>query len=161
MKKAFDTTDTMEIDLENQGLGMKVVCGMWTIETKLIDGIFPPYDQVIPKNFDFEVELNTGTLLESINVLMSDRNVGTIITVNGVFSLQTDNPAVGMIETIIDPENNTHEGEDFRLGLRLLYLKEAINPKTETTKMRFQSPLDPMLIENDNGEQSVVMPMRI
>lgn len=161
MKKAFDTSETIEIYMDDHRVGMRVVCGMWTIETRLIQDQFPPYDQVIPKDFDFEVELNTRILIESINVLLSSKDVGARITVNGVVSLQTNTLGVGEIETIVDPLKSTHEGDDSVYGLNLSYLKDAVNPKVETTKMKFQGPLDPIVIENDNGEQSVVMPKGI
>lgn len=59
-------SDAVDVEIAVVGYNMFFEGGQWTVQTRLLDGIFPDYTMVIPKEYMIEVLVSKGELLESI-----------------------------------------------------------------------------------------------
>lgn len=143
---------------------LKLRVGSWTLTTNLVQSEFPPIDQVIPAYCDD----NPRVVVDAKQLAQAFRRVGSLsntrgvrVTVNGAIELSSSDPEVGDASVVVEPAENTHEGDDLVLGLNMAYVVDALATMKGDATLRFGGKLDPVRIEDDRGMLSVVMPMRV
>ena len=132
---------------------------------RLLDGRFPDYQMVIPKNNDHVMQIKRKDFLDMLRrvaVMSSDRYKGT------KFSLQSKNLTL----TAINPELGEakedmpvdYEGVELNLGFNVQYFIETMSAmKSEVVSLAFKDNDSPCLVkgEDDTGFLGVLMPMKI
>lgn len=136
-----------------------------SICTRLVDGQFPAWQQVIPRGNDRVAIVSTGLLTEALrdaSVTASDRIKGVKLTVNGKIRVESSNVERGDFAREIP---GTHEGGDITIGFNAKYLMEAIGPfEGSVVRMEMGGDMDPARILMNGGAGdyvAIVMPMRI
>lgn len=165
LKRLVDEDDAEEIELafaNNSGLARK---GDVTLVMRLIEGEFPNYNQVIPKELSRHLILPTDTLVQAVRrvaLLSSERSRAVKLEIApGQLVISSSNPDLGDAREELDID---YAGESIAVGFNAKYLLDAINAIQEKEiRFSFQDELSPSRITPPDNEKTlaVVMPMRI
>lgn len=134
------------------------------VTSRIIDGIFPDYDQIIPKNHTTEATLLKQDLINALKIstVFSDKFNRVDLTVSPVkklFEIRSQNASVGENTAKIDAELS---GEEISLGFNHKYILDCFQSiKQESVSIRFAGAGKPMVISGA-GEKSflaLIMPL--
>ncbi len=133
--------------------------------TKLVEGKFPDYNRVIPKNHKNIITLGRVSLLASLQrtaILTSDKFKGVRLNIEpGTLRVASNNAEQ---EEAVDELDIDYAGEDIEIGFNVTYLIDALaNMDQDMVKMELaDSNSSALLTIPDNATfKYVVMPMRI
>jgi DNA polymerase III subunit beta len=133
--------------------------------SKLIEGKFPDFNKVIPKNHPKTFEISRVVLqsaLQRVAILTTDKFKGV--------RLVLDTNALTVSASNADQEDATDEldidysGDSIDIGFNVTYLLDLLsNLKTDTIKLFFNDSNASALftLPNEDSFKYVVMPMRI
>ena len=134
-----------------------------TLISRLIDGQFPNYKQLIPETFDYEVSVDRDELLEAV------RRVGLLAQKNAPLRLQfADNTLTVSAES--QDVGRAHEampvqysGDSLAIGFNPEFLEAGLAAVKESpVYLRFISPLRPGLVKGAGDDfLYLVMPIRL
>lgn len=165
LKRLVDEADAEQIDLafaQNTGLARK---GDVTLVMRLIEGEFPNYNQVIPKDLSRHLILAADPLIHSLRrvaLLSSERNRAVKLELgDGQLVISSSNPDLGDAREELDVD---YGGEGLTIGFNARYLLDAISAiGTKDIRISFQDELSPARVSPPDDETilGVVMPMRI
>ncbi len=154
-----DDTITI-VPTENQ---MLFQVGGVILISRLIDGQFPNYRQLIPETFDYEVAVDHDELLEAV------RRVGLLAQKNAPLRMRfADNTLTVSAES--QDVGKAHEampvqysGDDLEIGFNPEFLEAGVAAvKEEAVYLRFISPLRPGLLKGASDDfLYLVMPIRL
>lgn len=133
--------------------------------SKLIDGRFPEYDRVIPKESSNELKADRSefrSALQRTAILSNEkyRGIRLVIRDSGVM-LQAHNPEQEEAEEELSVDYN---GEDIEIGFNVNYLLDALNAvEGDAVTLSVQDSNSSCLIRQPGNEDCtfVVMPMRL
>ncbi len=133
--------------------------------SKLIDGKFPDYDRVIPKESVNELKANRSEFRDALQrtaILSNEkyRGIRLVIRDSGVI-LQAHNPEQEEAEEELEVE---YSGEDIEIGFNVNYLLDALGAvEGDVVTLSVQDSNSSCLIRQPGNEDStfVVMPMRL
>ena len=133
--------------------------------SKLIDGKFPDYDRVIPKESVNELKANRSEFRDALQrtaILSNEkyRGIRLVIRDSGVI-LQAHNPEQEEAEEELEVE---YSGEDIEIGFNVNYLLDALGAvEGDIVTLSVQDSNSSCLIRQPGNEDStfVVMPMRL
>ena len=133
--------------------------------TKLVEGKFPDYNRVIPKNHKNIITLGRVGLLASLQrtaILTSDKFKGVRLNIEpGTLRVASNNAEQ---EEAVDELDIDYAGEEIEIGFNVTYLIDALtNMQQDMVKMELaDSNSSALLTIPDNATfKYVVMPMRI
>ncbi len=139
------------------------------IVSKLIEGPFPQYSNVIPHNFTNTAQARTAELINKIRCVITMANARTHLVRfqinNSTLELSSSDSEVGGFSK--EELAITHEGDDsFCIGFNGLYLTEILNMcKNEDVVLKLTSAVGACIIEPAGGEDMnyffLVMPLRL
>jgi len=141
---------------------LRVRCGPWQLETRLLDEQFPPYNHVIPSKDaqQSQVVFDTAALCMALAQAMKLSERGNIkVCVNGAVVLSPWGSSLGEAELVAPTLQNNHNGPDIELGLDGKYLLDAL-PRAGQVELGLGGPLDPVRVDID-GRLAVIMPLRL
>ncbi|MDA8432803.1 MAG: DNA polymerase III subunit beta, partial [Nitrospiraceae bacterium] len=144
-----------------------VLFGLGEIQflTRLIEGTYPNYDQVIPPANEKKVTVERESFaktLRRVAIMSRERsNAVKVDLTGGLISITSSNPDLGEArdEVAVD-----YTGEEVSLGFNAKYLIDILDAMAaEKVVLELQAPLSPVLIreETDVDYRCVIMPMRI
>lgn len=149
------------------GLGQNQVIfelGGVVLSSRLIDGQFPNYRQLIPESVDHELTLSAPELTGVVRriSLLAQKNAPLRLAFReGELTVSAQTPDVGEAsETIPIP----FHGEPFEIGFNPEFLRDGVESiDTDELVMKLISPLRPGLIESpgDGDFVYLVMPIRL
>ncbi|HEY5643282.1 MAG TPA: DNA polymerase III subunit beta [Woeseiaceae bacterium] len=133
--------------------------------SKLIDGRFPEYERVIPKESSNELKADRGVFraaLQRTAILSNEkyRGIRLVIRDSGVV-LQAHNPEQEEAEEELEVE---YSGEDIEIGFNVNYLLDALGAvEGDEVTLSVQDSNSSCLIRQPGNDDSkfVVMPMRL
>ncbi|MBN2361655.1 MAG: DNA polymerase III subunit beta [Deltaproteobacteria bacterium] len=136
-----------------------------TIVMRLIDGTFPDYEQVIPKETERKIKVKREELTESlrrISLVSSDKSHSVKLELrSGLLRISSQNPDLGEGNEELPVE---YKGSEVNIGFNARYLIDALNAfGTEQVVLELNDDLSPGVVrgDKDDGYICVVMPMRI
>jgi len=139
--------------------------GATVFTTKLIDGKFPDYERVIPKNLDKMVLVGREDLkhgLTRVSILSNEKYKGIRLTFGvGMLHLQAHNPEQEDAQEDIEVE---YQGNDVTIGFNVGYLGEILGAMDcEKVAIDFLDGGSSAVVRDleDNSRLYVVMPMRL
>lgn len=139
--------------------------GNETLYIRLIDGEYPDYQRVIPKENTKFASIPRDKFIGSlrrISLLANERSRGVVTTFSAkTLEVSINNPDLGEAREEIDIE---YKGEKMNVGFNARYFLDVLEVmKDETVIVALNTDLSPCLIksEKDTGFLSVIMPMRI
>ena len=133
--------------------------------SKLIDGKFPDYQQVIPQKCDNEVKSMRNTLHQAFNrtsVLSNEKYRGMRLQLSAnELKATVHNPEQDEAEEVIEV---SYSGDEFEIGFNVTYLLDALSAiKSEEVVMQLKDSNHSCLLfgSDDVNSKYVVMPMRL
>ncbi|MFO0705827.1 MAG: DNA polymerase III subunit beta [Nitrospira sp.] len=133
--------------------------------SRLMEGNYPNYQQVIPKDGGKKISVNRPELesaLRRVSVLSKDKaNAVKLSFSSGKLTLFSSNPDYG---EATEELSATYEGEALNTGFNARYLLDVFSVMDgETISLQMETPLSPCLIQEPEspGFKCVVMPIKI
>lgn len=133
------------------------------LASRLIDGQFPNYRQLIPESFDHRVTLGKELVTAAARriSLLAQRNAPLRLMFSpGKLTLRALTQDVGQAEETLDVD---YDGEEFEIGFNPTYLIDGIEAvDEEDVKLSFTNPLRPGLFSGGEGSFIyLIMPIRL
>jgi len=138
--------------------------GAITLTTRLIEGQFPNYRQLLPESYEHDVRLPRSEFLDVTRRVsqLAQRNAPLRLSfAPGELTVAAETPDVGDAEETMPA---AFEGESLEIGFNPEFLKEGIESvEGEEVLLRLISPLRPGLLQPVEGEdfRYLVMPIRL
>ena len=164
MRSIADDVEEVEILFDDTQVRFRL--GEVEVTSKLIDGSFPDYRQLIPKETEQEVILNKDELIRVTKLAaLFAREVGGSIACetrkdSGTFSVAAVANEFGENDSEIEAEVT----DDARVTLNSRFLIDAINA-LEETKLSFgiSGKLSPVVIRNEKSGKytHIIMPLKV
>jgi DNA polymerase-3 subunit beta len=140
------------------------VAGSILLSTRLIDGQFPNFRQLLPESYEHDVRLPRSDFLDVTRRVsqLAQRNAPLRLSFeSGQLTVAAETPDVGDARETMPA---AFEGEPLEIGFNPEFLKEGIESVSgEELLMRLISPLRPGLLEPVEGDdfRYLVMPIRL
>jgi len=135
------------------------------VSMRLVEGSFPDYRKVIPKETPREVRASRDDLMHTlrrVSILSTERSRGVRFRLSdGSLEVSTNNPDMGEASEELAV---TYSGPAMEVGFNARYLLDvlAVLPEGSELKIGLGDELSPGVVAGDDGNYSyVVMPMRI
>ncbi len=144
---------------------IQAIAESYTFVSKLIEGRFPDYQRVIPKNAEKKIIINRELLKQALTrtaILCNDKIRGILLELKtDVLRILANNSEQELAEEEL---NIDYSGNEFSLAFNVNYLLDVLNTlESEQVELIFSSS-NSLLIVDPNGHPDqafVVMPMRI
>jgi DNA polymerase-3 subunit beta len=153
----------LRVSVTENSLVVKVV--PFTAVIRLIDGEFPDYNQVIPKENDKIIRVNTkefGSCLRRVLTISSDRAEGVKVTLRkGVLELHSSSQDVG---NATEEFAVMYDGSEMSIGFNGRYIIDALNAiDDDECLLELKDESNAVIIRPAAAENPVyvIMPMRI
>jgi DNA polymerase-3 subunit beta len=156
-----DAADSLTVSV-NQGQVVFELGGT-VLSSRLIDGQFPNYRQLLPESVEHELSLSTGELAEVVRrvSLLAQRNAPVRLSFRaGELTVSAQTPDVGEAsETLPVP----FDGGELEIGFNPEFLRDGLDSvESEELVLKLISPLRPGLIESPDGTFIyLIMPIRL
>ena len=133
------------------------------VASRLIDGQFPNYKQLLPDTFDYEVILPKDAFTGAsrrVSLLAQKNAPLRLLFSAGKLTMRALTQDVGQAEESLGVEFG---GEEFEIGFNPAYLIEGIDAVDDAdVKLRFTSPLRPGLVSGAADDfVYLIMPIRL
>ena len=154
-----------EVEVSISSQKIRFSSGKLVLTSKLIDGTFPDYERVIPRNNDKILEADTKQFSEAVDRVSTisfekSRAVKLALSA-GKLSMVVNNPDSGSAEEEI---HVTYDRDAMEIGFNSRYLLDvASQVKAETMRFEFADAGSPTVVRDPKDEHSlfVLMPMRV
>ncbi len=140
----------------------------FTFSVKLVDAVFPPYQQVIPERSERSVRaprLQLQDAVKAVSVAASERTGGIKLSVApGKLRIESENPDSGEGFDELDVD---YDGPELMIGFNAHYVRDVLGSITdEEVLLGVSGELDPAVLRPGTEDQgtsylAVIMPMRI
>ena len=138
--------------------------GEIVLSSRLIDGQFPNYRQLLPESVEHELRLASGELTDVVRriSLLAQKNAPLRLSFSeGTLTVSAQTPDVGGASEAIPVP---FKGESFEIGFNPEFLRDGLESiESEELVLKLISPLRPGLIESpDSGDfVYLIMPIRL
>jgi len=144
---------------------IRVIFSDVTFTSKLVDGKYPNYDSVIPKNTDKQIHADKSSIKQCLirtSILSNEKYRGIKLEIRpGYLKATANNPDHEEAEDEIPID---YDGESVEIGFNVNYLLDAISAlDTDTIELNITDSNGSTLAKavDDEDCQYVVMPMRL
>ena len=157
---AIDDDTISILPTENQIL---FEAGGISLVSRLIDGQFPNYRQLIPETFDHEVAIDHDEFIEAVRrvALLAQKNTPLRLRFSdNTLSVSAESQDVGKAKETIPVQ---YAGDDLEIGFNPEFLEAGVaSVKEPLVYLRFISPLRPGLLKGAGDDfLYLVMPIRL
>ena len=158
-----DSEDKVNISLGTNH--MRVAGGSYTFTSKLVDGKFPDYERVLPRNTDKQLSAEREVLKQSFTraaILSNEKYRGVRMQVeNDLVRITANNPEQEQAEEEVAV---SYAGETIEIGFNVSYMIEALNTlKQSEVQINLADPNSSALMQGKDEAETlyVIMPMRL
>ncbi|MGE0625100.1 MAG: DNA polymerase III subunit beta [Pseudomonadales bacterium] len=144
---------------------LRAARGPYTLTTKLVDGKFPDYEKVVPKDLGRTVTGDRDTLRQAFqraSILSNEKYRGVRLILDGEqLTVQANNPEQEEAEEQVPV---AYDGDRMEIGFNVSYLQDVLNVlDTEQVQLSVSDANSSALIEGMGQDDAVyvVMPMRL
>ena len=166
IRRLFPADEELEIARGDNHLGFR--SPFTVVYTRLIEGPYPPYDQVIPKDNDrvaIADKVALTSALKRMSVIASDQTHRIRLSFNsGILRFSVQTPDLG---EATDELAVRYSGDQLDIGFNVSYLLEILRYiPTEEVKLTFKAPERAATIEPEGWNDPatylcLVMPLRL
>ncbi|HEY0853289.1 MAG TPA: DNA polymerase III subunit beta [Devosia sp.] len=165
VQKLLDGADG-DVKVEVSDTKIRFTLGGVVLLSKLIEGTFPDYDRVTPKNNDKQMNVDKASFaiaVDRVSTIASERG-GKAVKLSvkeGQLELSVTNPDHGTASEELAVE---FEPESFEIGFNARYLLDIIGQiRSENAVFLFNDAGSPTLVKEDGDAKAlyVLMPMRV
>ena len=166
IRRLFEGEDEIEIGRSDNHLGFRSTTTQ--IYTRLIEGPYPNYEQVIPRENDKSLTADKSALaaaLRRMSIVASDQThrIRMAFT-NGACKLSVQTPDLGEAQEELSV---AYEGDSLEIGFNAAYLLEILKyMPTDEVRMTFKAPeraatCEPVGWSDPASYLTLVMPLRL
>jgi DNA polymerase-3 subunit beta len=157
--------ETGKVSITVSGNEAMITLGDSVLSMRLVEGNFPDYQKVIPKETPNRMKVSRDELLHTlrrVSILSSERARGVRFRLSSnTLELSANNPDMGeaIEELAVD-----YGGDEMEIGFNAKYLIDVLTvlPEGGNVEIGFGDELSPGVLRGDDADYSyVVMPMRI
>jgi len=138
----------------------------WILMSRLLEGAFPDYSQVIPEQFSREITVDKKEFLDAVKrvsaVIEGDTKPLKLTLKENTLELKSASPEYG---EAVDEINVDYQDEEFSIGFNAKYIIEAVDVvDTDKVIIKFTNPNAQTLFvpsEETDRYKAIVMPMEI
>jgi len=166
IRRLFAAEEELEVAQGENHLGFR--SPFTSVYTRLIEGPYPSYDQVIPKDNDKVATLDRAALvgaLKRMSVVASDQTHRIRLSFNtGMLKFSVSTPDLGEAQ---DEMPIRYDGDPMDIGFNAAYLLEILRyMPTDEVRMTFRAPERASTLEPDGWSDSakylcLLMPLRL
>jgi DNA polymerase-3 subunit beta len=166
VRRLFGPADEIEIARSDNHLGFRT--GSTVVFSRLIEGPYPNYEQVIPKDNDRSCTVEKDSLaaaLRRVGVVASDQTHRVRLQFSGgTLKLSVSTPDLGEAQ---DEIAVTFDGDPLEIGFNANYLLEILKfMPTDEVRMTFKAPeraatVEPVGWDDPAAYMCLVMPLRL
>jgi len=157
-----DAGETVDLQISAQKIRFEF--GRAALTSKVIDGSFPPYERVIPKDNNRVLTVDNTLFAKAVDRVATisaekSRSVKMAIEPGRVIlTVRNMEAGQGVEELEVD-----YDGEPFEISFNARYLLDVTEQMGAVAEFRFATPGDPtlMLDPTDPDVQYVLMPLRV
>ena len=158
-----DTDEAVQVEIGSNHI--RITTGELRFTSKLIDGRFPDYTRVIPKNANKQLLVNRDLLRQALtrtSILSNEKYRGIRLDVSeNNIKIQAHNPEQ---EEAIEEIDATYSEEDLVVGFNVTYILDVLNVLDSNDVSVLLSDANSSALINQPGSDDcryVVMPMRL
>lgn len=166
VRRLFGPSDEVEIAKSDNHLGFRG--GSRQVFTRLIEGPYPNYEQVIPRENDKSATIDREALasaLRRVGVVASDQTHRVRLSFGGgVLKFSVSTPDLGEAQ---DEISITYDGDSLEIGFNANYLLEVLKyMPTDEVRFTFAAPeraatVEPVGWDDSASYLCLVMPLRL
>ncbi len=165
LKNMLPDGDEKEVSIavgENQA---RFTCDNFTMTTRLIDGEFFSYKQIIPKQFKIELPVEGRSFIKAIERVEPiidnvSKNPVRLTFDNGKIKIKCETQ-MGRVNDIVECDYN---GNEMTIGFNYRYIHDAVvRCEDENIQLNMNSPLNPVIVKSpeDDSYMFMVLPVRL
>ncbi len=136
-----------------------------TLVGRLIEGVYPDYERVLPKNLSIDVEVDSQEFSKSLKTVSvfarENANVVNLRFEQGTLYLGASSGTLGDAEVSLDTKQ---AGDDVTISFNIKFLLDLLRVfEDKGVRIRLNSSTEPALFEplTDKGFLHVIMPVRV
>jgi DNA polymerase-3 subunit beta len=162
IRRIIDGSKTVKVSVSR--VKIKIQTPQTTIVSKLIDGEYPDYERIIPKNNDQLVVLNKRTFfdcVDRVSTVANDKHRSLKLTLEaGKLTLQVNTNDGSLAYEELDVN---YAGDKIEIGFNSRFLLDILSQvDKEDLIMKFKDNTSPAIIEaKDMNSVFVIMPVRV
>ena len=157
--------DEEELVLSVGSNHLRVTQGPYTLTTKLVDGKFPDYEKVIPRDASRVISGDRETLRQAFaraSILSNEKYRGVRLVIDTEqLTIQANNPEQEEAEEVVPV---AYSGDSMEIGFNVSYLQDVLGAlEDEEVRLSVSDANSSALIEGPGAQDAVyvVMPMRL
>src|ERR1700724_942651 len=166
LRKLLDQEGEEQVQLMLDGQLAWLKRGATEVSMRLVEGEFPDYRGVIPKQSKYAVAVGRDALLNAIKraaIFSNERYHGVKLALaSGMLTVSSTSPEMGEASETIDVDFN---GDEFSIGFNAAYLIQALGvmPQESDASLGLSDEVSPGVVTSPADSQFtyVVMPMRL
>ncbi len=166
LRKLLDQAGDGEVELALDGALAWIKRGVTEVSMRLVEGEFPDYRGVIPKQSRYQVAVGRDALLSAIKraaIFSNERYHGVKLGLSsGTLTVSSASPEMGEASETIDVEFG---GDEFSIGFNASYVQQVLNviPEGTDAVLGLSDEVSPGVVSTaaDSLFTYVVMPMRL
>jgi DNA polymerase-3 subunit beta len=166
LRKLLDQAGDGEVELTLDGALAWIKRGATEVSMRLVEGEFPDYRGVIPKQSRYQVAVGRDALLSAIKraaIFSNERYHGVKLGLSsGTLTVSSASPEMGEASETIDVEFG---GDEFSIGFNASYVQQVLSviPEGTDAVLGLSDEVSPGVISTDADSKFtyVVMPMRL
>jgi DNA polymerase-3 subunit beta len=163
IERSIDDAETVEIQIGEKDLLVRA--GHRVVYSRLVDGHFPKYEDVIPKDSDKKVELKTATFLSAVRraaLLTNEESRGVRFTfTKNQAELSSRAPEMGEARTTVEAAMMGDEAS-FEIAFNPYFVIDVLKViESDSFTLQLKSANKPGLIREGNQYDHVIMPVNI
>jgi DNA polymerase III subunit beta len=168
LRKILDVSGDAEVRLSLEGQLAYLKRGSTEVSMRLVEGEFPDYRGVIPKQSKYKITVKRDLLFAAIKraaIFSSERYHGVKFALSaGTLTVSSTSPETGEASESLDID---FRSEEFAIGFNASYVQQALGVIPQgpdsTVELGLSDDVSPGVIRTESDQQYtyVVMPMRL
>jgi DNA polymerase-3 subunit beta len=161
LQKLGEVADELVVQLTDRKAAFRA--GGTVITSKLVDGNYPNYRQVIPAKFTSSVIIpreEFQAVLNRVSMVVSETSSSIKLKLEK--ALATVNATSAEFGESSEPLEVSYEGKEIQMAFNPAFLSEPLKHlETDQVVLDFNDEYSPMKISGDEGFLYIIMPMRV
>ncbi|MBO6037550.1 MAG: DNA polymerase III subunit beta [Acetobacter sp.] len=166
LRKLMEETEE-EVSVALSDTRIQFVVGAITLTSKLIDGVFPDYERVIPQNNNRVLIVDRKAFSEAVArvaAISQERSRPVKLTLKtGLLVLSANSPERGTAKEELDDNLISYSSEELEVGFQARYLGDIMDQVESEAEFVFADSTAPVIVRSIGVSSAlyVIMPMRV
>lgn len=156
-----------EIEVALSETRVQFTAGSIMLTSKLIDGTFPEYDRVIPRNNTRILRVGKKDFSDAVArvaAISQERSRPVKLTLEpGLLTLSASSPEQGVAKEELDDNRISYDAEALEIGFQARYLNDITDQVEKEVEFAFSDSAAPTIVRDVDSPSAlyVLMPMRV